>query len=40
MQVGETTDIAVRRFRLASSATMMVLGVAVLVLTVADVPLA
>jgi len=39
-QVRETTDIAVRRFRLASSATVMILGVAVLVLTVADVPLA
>ena len=36
----ETTDVAVRRFRLASQAAVMVLGVAVLVLAVADVPLA
>jgi hypothetical protein len=39
-QVPETTDVAARRLRLASPATAMVVGVVVLVLTIADVPLA
>jgi hypothetical protein len=39
-RVPETTDLAARRWRLASPATAMVVGVALLVLMIADVPLA